>query len=36
MPLTGHCHCGRTAFEIDGELPEKLTRCTCSDRKSVV
>ena len=30
MPLTGHCHCGRTAFEIDGELPEKLTRCTCS------
>ena len=30
MPITGSCHCGRTAFEIEGELPEKLTRCTCS------
>lgn len=30
MPLTGRCHCGRNAFEVDGELPEKLTRCTCS------
>jgi len=30
MPLTGHCHCGRNAFEVAGELPEKLTRCTCS------
>ena len=30
MTLAGHCHCGRTAFEIDGELPEQLTRCTCS------
>ena len=30
MTLTGHCHCGRTAFEIDGELPDELTRCTCS------
>ena len=30
MPLTGHCHCKRNAFEITGELPEKLTRCTCS------
>ncbi len=30
MPLTGHCHCRRIAFEIDGELLEKLTRCTCS------
>ena len=29
MTLTG-CHCGRTSFQIDGELPEKLTRCTCS------
>lgn len=28
--LTGRCHCGRNAFEVDGELPEKLTRCTCS------
>ena len=30
MPLTGRCHCGRNAFEIDADLPEKLTRCTCS------
>ena len=30
MTLTGHCHCGRSSFEIDGELPRKLTRCTCS------
>jgi hypothetical protein len=30
MTLTGRCHCGRNAFEVDGELPEKLTRCTCS------
>lgn len=28
--LTGRCHCGRNAFEVDGELPEQLTRCTCS------
>jgi hypothetical protein len=30
MPITGRCHCGNTAFEIDGEIPAKLTRCTCS------
>ena len=30
MALTGHCHCARNAFEITGELPEALTRCTCS------
>ena len=30
MPITGSCHCGKTAFEIDGEIPEKLTQCTCS------
>jgi hypothetical protein len=30
MPITGSCHCGNTAFEIVGDLPEKLTRCTCS------
>jgi hypothetical protein len=30
MTLAGRCHCGRNAFEINGELPEKLTRCTCS------
>ena len=30
MTLKGNCHCGRNAFEIEGQLPEKLTRCTCS------
>jgi len=30
MALTGRCHCGRNAFEIDGKLPAQLTRCTCS------
>lgn len=30
MPVTGSCHCGKTAFEVDGDIPEKLTRCTCS------
>ena len=30
MALTGRCHCGRNAFKIAGELPDKLTRCTCS------
>jgi hypothetical protein len=30
MPLKGRCHCGRNAFEIEGELPRELTRCTCS------
>jgi hypothetical protein len=28
--LTGKCHCGRNAFQIAEDLPEKLTRCTCS------
>lgn len=28
--ITGRCHCGDVAFEIDGEIPETLTRCTCS------
>ena len=30
MVITGSCHCGDTAFKIEGELPTKLTRCTCS------
>jgi hypothetical protein len=30
MPITGSCHCGTTAFKIVGEIPAKLTRCTCS------
>jgi hypothetical protein len=28
--IAGSCHCGKTAFEIDGEIPSRLTRCTCS------
>lgn len=30
MPITGSCHCGKTAFAIDGDIPAQLTRCTCS------
>ncbi len=30
MPITGSCHCGKTAFRIEGEIPAKLTCCTCS------
>jgi len=30
MAITGSCHCGNVAFRIDGDIPEKLTRCTCS------
>ena len=30
MTITGSCHCGKTAFEIDGDTPKTLTRCTCS------
>ena len=30
MTLKGNCHCGRNAFEIEGQLPQMLTRCTCS------
>jgi hypothetical protein len=30
MSLNGRCHCGRNVFEISGELPKALTRCTCS------
>jgi hypothetical protein len=30
MPITGSCHCGKTAFRIDGAIPPALTRCTCS------
>jgi hypothetical protein len=28
--ISGSCHCGATAFEIDGDIPAALTRCTCS------
>jgi hypothetical protein len=30
MAVTGSCHCGQVAFEIEGEIPPALTRCTCS------
>jgi hypothetical protein len=30
MTVKGSCHCGEIAFEIEGTIPEKLTRCTCS------
>jgi hypothetical protein len=30
MAITGRCHCGRVGFSIDGRIPERLTRCTCS------
>ena len=30
LPLSGACHCGKVSFHVDGVLPEKLTRCTCS------
>lgn len=29
VSITGSCHCGKIAFEIDGEIPPVLTRCTC-------
>ncbi|HYP77333.1 MAG TPA: hypothetical protein VER12_15290 [Polyangiaceae bacterium] len=28
--VTGQCHCGKTSFRIDGDLPPTVTRCTCS------
>lgn len=30
MTIKGSCHCGKINFEINGEIPEELTRCTCS------
>ena len=30
MSVSGSCHCGRTAFRMDVEIPAQLTRCTCS------
>ena len=30
MTITGSCHCGKTAFRIEGDIPASLTRCTCS------
>ena len=30
MSVSGACHCGDTAFAIDADIPQELTRCTCS------
>ena len=30
MTIKGSCHCGKTTFEIDADIPPALTRCTCS------
>ncbi|MBW4484527.1 MAG: GFA family protein [Tildeniella torsiva UHER 1998/13D] len=30
MSITGQCHCGKVHFQIEGDLPDQLTRCTCS------
>jgi len=30
MTVRGSCHCGKIKFEIDGDIPAQLTRCTCS------
>jgi hypothetical protein len=30
MTITGSCHCGNNTFRIEGDMPAKLTRCTCS------
>jgi len=30
MSITGSCHCGKTVFRVDIEIPAQLTRCTCS------
>jgi hypothetical protein len=28
--ISGRCHCGKTSFLIDAELPDELTFCDCS------
>lgn len=30
MTITGSCHCENITFRIEGTIPAKLTRCTCS------
>lgn len=30
MTITGSCHCRKSAFRIEGDIPAELTRCTCS------
>lgn len=28
MAIVGNCHCGKTAFRVDADIPATLTRCT--------
>ena len=28
--ISGSCHCGKSAFRIEAEMPQSLTRCSCS------
>ncbi len=28
--ISGSCHCGQITFQINGDIPTTLTRCTCS------
>jgi hypothetical protein len=30
VAITGSCHCGKSSFRIEGDMPAQLTRCTCS------
>ncbi len=30
MAYRGSCHCGRIAFEVEGELPPEVIECNCS------
>ena len=30
MAIEGGCHCGAIRFSFDADVPETLTRCTCS------
>lgn len=30
MKYSGSCHCGRIAFEVEGEMPEEVMSCNCS------
>lgn len=30
MPFTGSCHCGRIAYTLDEDVPDKGIACNCS------
>lgn len=30
MSITGSCHCGKSTFRVDADIPAELTRCNCS------